>query len=158
MAIRLYQASCAIRMSIYILAATIPVSCNGNFHSSLSCLLIFRASFYQFSCNYVLFSSAMTASVHARIFKPCRCSHLWFSKSSVRSKFYSSISAQFCFSGSTWMIPAATSHDVWACKLTLDSALVGYQIKSCCNVIYGQHTMHCHDAHLASMIGLQVIY
>ena len=56
------------------------------------------------------------------------------------------------------MIPAATSHDVWACKFTLDSALVEYQIKTCCNVIYGQHTMHCHDAHLASMIGLQVIY
>lgn len=54
------------------------------------------------------------------------------------------------------MIPA-TSHDVWACKLTLDSALVDYQIKTRYNVIYGQHTMHCHNTQLASMIGLQVI-
>ena len=66
MGISLNQATCAIRLPIFWQQRFLFHICV-NFHASLSSLLIFGASFYQVSCDYVLFFPATTASVHTRI-------------------------------------------------------------------------------------------
>lgn len=130
MAIRLYQASCAIRMPIFWqqqflfhVMGIFTQACLDYWYSehlSISSLVTTSC----FCCN-----DSFCARTHASIqlFKPCRCSHLWFSLAACpRQVWGPSYSLPFRLSSAflrvLGMIPA-TSHDVWACKLTLDSCL-----------------------------------
>lgn len=67
MAIGLYQASCAIRMPIFWHQQFLFHVMGIFTQACLAYWYIFGAPLYQFCCDYVLFSSAMTASMHARI-------------------------------------------------------------------------------------------